>query len=60
MDSWTNLSTKLFMIFFHGNAEHIFFAYDFVNELRVNCRMYVIAMEYAGYGEYKNCYASSE
>ena len=48
------------MIYFHGNAENIYFAYDFVNCLRNCSKMNVIAMEYPGYGEYKNTSPSSE
>jgi len=50
----------MFMIYYHGNAENIYNAYDFVHCLRVYMKMNVIAMEYPGYGEYKNCEPSSE
>ena len=60
LDYATKYSTKNFLIYFHGNAEDIVYAYDFINYLREEFRMNVLAMEYAGYGAYKDCDSSSD
>ena len=41
------------LIYFHGNAEDIGLAYDFLYQLGHELRMHVMAVEYSGYGLYK-------
>ena len=41
------------IIYFHGNAEDIGLAYDFLYQLGHVLRMHVLAVEYSGYGLYK-------
>ena len=48
------------MIFFHGNAEDIGYAYYFGNDLRNYFDINVILMEYAGYGIYTQCEPSED
>ena len=53
LEQFSNYSTKNFLLYFHGNAEDIYFSYAFINDLRTHLKMNVLAMEYPGYGEYK-------
>ena len=41
------------IIYFHGNAEDIGLAYDFLYQIGNELKMHVIAVEYSGYGLYK-------
>ena len=41
------------IIYFHGNAEDIGLAYDFLYQIGHELKMHVIAVEYSGYGLYK-------
>jgi abhydrolase domain-containing protein 17 len=49
-----------FLIYFHGNAEDIGYAYDFANEIRIDLKLNIILMEYPGYGIYKNLEPSAD
>ncbi len=42
--SWNTL------VFFHGNAEDIGIAFDFLNNIREQLKVNIIAVEYPGYG----------
>lgn len=41
------------IIYFHGNAEDIGLAYDFLYQMGHELKMHVLAVEYSGYGLYK-------
>lgn len=41
------------IIYFHGNAEDIGLAYDFLYQMGHELKMHVMAVEYSGYGLYK-------
>jgi fermentation-respiration switch protein FrsA (DUF1100 family) len=43
------------IIYFHGNAEDIGLAYDFLYKLGSELKMHILAVEYPGYGLYKMC-----
>jgi len=46
------LGSNKLLIFFHGNAEDIGWAYDFVNSIRQQLKVHVLAVEYPGYSLY--------
>ncbi len=48
------------MLYFHGNAEDIGLSYDFVYDLREEFKINVVAIEYPGYGVYKDCQTSAQ
>lgn len=41
------------LLYFHGNGEDINLSYDLLNNLRNNLQIYIMAIEYPGYGIYK-------
>jgi len=43
------------IIYFHGNAEDIGLAYDLLYRFALEMSMHILAVEYPGYGLYKNC-----
>ena len=45
-------SSKL-LIYFHGNAEDVGLAYDFLDNLRCSLMVHILAIEYPGYGIYR-------
>jgi|LauGreDrversion4_2_1035121.scaffolds.fasta_scaffold942656_1 hypothetical protein len=48
------------IIYFHGNAEDIGLAYDFLYQMGHELKMHVLAVEYSGYGLYKTSGPSEE
>ena len=42
------------MLYFHGNAECVTGASEMVQGISRECNLNVLAMEYAGYGEYQD------
>lgn len=49
----SNSYSPLILLYFHGNGEDVFLAYDLLNNLRNNLQINVLAIEYPGYGLYK-------
>jgi hypothetical protein len=43
------------VIYFHGNAEDIGLAFEMLTLFGDIMKMHVLAVEYPGYGLYKNC-----
>jgi len=41
------------LIYFHGNAEDIGHSYEFLSEISQKFRVNVLAMEYPGYGIFR-------
>jgi hypothetical protein len=52
-------SSKL-LVYFHGNAEDIGLAFDMLFLIGQKLQMHVLAVEYPGYGLYKNMEADEE
>ena len=48
-----NLLSKNFLIYYHGNAEDIFFAREIAERIKQNLSINVIIVEYPGYSIYK-------
>ena len=48
-----NQISKNFMIYFHGNAEDIFYAREIADKIRMNLYSNVLIVEYPGYSIYK-------
>lgn len=46
-------SAKLF-VYFHANAEDLGRSYKFLSYIQFYLRMHVLAVEYPGYGVYRN------
>ncbi|KRX03059.1 hypothetical protein PPERSA_08134 [Pseudocohnilembus persalinus] len=46
--------SEKYLIYFHGNAEDIGYAKDFYSAIRDSLQVNLIAVEYPGYGVYKN------
>ncbi|CDW77752.1 UNKNOWN [Stylonychia lemnae] len=46
--------SRKIIIYFHGNAEDLGHSVDFILSLRIKLKMNVLAVEYPGYGIYKN------
>lgn len=42
------------LIYFHGNAEDVGLAFDLLSSVGEELKMHVLAVEYPGYGLYKN------
>ena len=49
----SNYTSSFILIYFHGNGEDVYLAYDLLNNLRNNLQIYILAVEYPGYGIYK-------
>lgn len=49
----SNSFSPFILLYFHGNGEDVFLAYDLLNNLRNNLQINVLAIEYPGYGIYK-------
>ena len=49
----SNILSPFILIYFHGNGEDVYLAYDLLNNLRNNLQINVLAVEYPGYGIYK-------
>jgi len=47
------ISTNKILVYFHGNGEDIYLAYDLLSHIRNNLNIHVLAVEYPGYGLYK-------
>lgn len=43
------------VLYFHGNAEDVGLAFDLIATFGELMQMHVLAVEYPGYGLYKNC-----
>lgn len=56
----SHVNSPILMIFFHGNGEDISLAYDFLNHIRNNLAINILAVEYPGYGLYKDKSSDSE
>ena len=52
-------ASKIFLLYFHGNAEDLGYSYDLLFDLRANLKINIIAMEYPGYGIYNQDYNPS-
>mmetsp|Transcript_25355 Transcript_25355/g.22397 ORF Transcript_25355/g.22397 Transcript_25355/m.22397 type:complete len:152 (-) Transcript_25355:445-900(-) len=48
------------MIYFHGNGEDIYLAYDLLTHIRNNLNINVLAVEYPGYGLYQGASSDSQ
>ena len=49
----SNYISPFILLYFHGNGEDVFLANDLLNNLRNNLQIYIMAIEYPGYGIYK-------
>jgi len=49
----SNSLSHFILIYFHGNGEDVYLAYDLLSNLRNNLQINVMAVEYPGYGIYK-------
>ncbi len=49
----SNYISPFILLYFHGNGEDIFLAHDLLSNLRNNLQIYIMAIEYPGYGIYK-------
>jgi pimeloyl-ACP methyl ester carboxylesterase len=50
---YTSGSSKL-LIYFHGNAEDVGLSYEMLDHLRSSLKVNILAVEYPGYGIYKD------
>lgn len=50
---YTSGSSKL-LLFFHGNAEDVGLSYEMLDHLRSSLKVNILAVEYPGYGIYKD------
>jgi hypothetical protein len=49
----SKIPPKKLLIYFHGNAEDIGHSYEFLSEISQKFRVNVLAMEYPGYGIFR-------
>ena len=59
-DSASKTPRHKILLYFHGNAEDIGHSYEFLKDLSSSFRVTVLAMEYPGYGIYRQEQASAD
>lgn len=56
----SGLESPNILLYFHGNAEDISLAYNLLVQIRNNLEISILAMEYSGYGLYKDSEPTAE